>query len=71
MPGTAHVFAFTRSDPDETLLILINRGIFEHEPVDIPPEYAETILSLHTGAPAPGPAVMEPLSALILKKHGC
>ena len=71
VPGTAHVFAFTRSDPDETLLILINRGIFEHEPVDIPPEYAETILSLHTGAPAPGPAVMEPLSALILKKHGC
>ena len=68
MPGTNHVFSFSRSDAGEDLCIYINRGIFEHEPVKIPPEYTQVLLALHTAAPVSGATVMEPLSALVLQK---
>ena len=66
-PGTRHVFCFRRADHVQELLIYINRGVFEHEPVEIPAGYTP-VLSLYAGTPAAGPYVLEPMSALVLRK---
>ena len=69
LESESHFSVVGEAADGEELLILINRGIFEHETVDIPAGYTQALMTLWSDVPGPGPFTMEPLSALVLKKQ--